>query len=145
MPNLVRLQLRLKGCHIMTAYGRLSCSVSFPNCWRLVPTHLRLENLSSCTYPAALWHQPWFLQGSHFIYPIKFPEFSLTFPWFPKIFPWLFFYFLLRHFSQKRAYLFFLNVALVTLVYANIASLSAISWQFLKERFYILKKHFTSD
>ena len=33
----------------------------------------------------------------------------------------------------------------MTLVYANIASLSVISWQFLKERFYILKKHFTSD
>ena len=26
-------------------------------------------------------------QGSHFIYPMKFPDFSLTFPWFPKIFP----------------------------------------------------------
>ena len=33
----------------------------------------------------------------------------------------------------------------MTLVFANIASLSVIFWQFLKERFYILKKHFTSD
>ena len=36
----------------------------------------------------------------------------------------------------------FLNVALVILVYANIASLSTIPWQLQKERFYSLKKHF---
>ena len=68
-------------------------------------------------------------------YPIKFPDFSLTFNWFPKSFPWLF-----PSFHQdilvKKPYLFFLNVALVTLVYANIA----ISWQLL--RFNSLKKHF---
>ena len=29
-------------------------------------------------------------QGSHFFYPAKFPNFSLTFPWFPKSFPWFF-------------------------------------------------------
>ena len=33
-------------------------------------------------------------------------------------------------------------MALVILVYANIASLSAISWQLLKKSFYSLKKHF---
>ena len=30
---------------------------------------------------------PILIQGSHFFYPVKFPDFSLTFPWFPKIFP----------------------------------------------------------
>ena len=29
-------------------------------------------------------------QGSHFFYPVKFPDYSLTFPWFPKSFPWFF-------------------------------------------------------
>ena len=33
---------------------------------------------------------PIYNQGSHFFYPVKFPDFSLTFPWFPKSFPWFF-------------------------------------------------------
>ena len=37
-------------------------------------------------------------QGSHFFYPVKFPDFSLTFPWFPKNFPW--FNSLKKHFPQ---------------------------------------------
>ena len=84
-------------------------------------------------------------QGSHFFHLIKFPDFSLTFPWFPKIFPWFFLSFYQDILVQKSIYLFFLSVALVTLVYANIASLSAISWQLLKEGFYSLRKHFSSD
>ena len=78
-------------------------------------------------------------QGSHFFYLVKFPDFSLTFPWFPKSFPWFFLTFH-QDILLKKTYLFFLNVALVTLVYANIASLSAISWRLL--RFNSLKKHF---
>ena len=62
------------------------------------------------------------IQGSHFFYPIKFPDFSLTFPWFPKIFPWFFLTFHQDILVKKN-----IHVALVTLVYANIASLSAIS------------------
>ena len=73
-------------------------------------------------------------QGSHFFYPVKFPDFSLTFPWFPKSFPWFFLSFH-QDILVKKTYLFFLNVALVTLVYTNIASLSAISWQLPKKRF----------
>ena len=79
------------------------------------------------------------MQGSHFFNPVKFPDFSLTFPWFRKSFPWFFLSFH-QDILVKKTYLFFLNVALVTLVYANIASLSAISWQLL--RFNSLKKHF---
>ena len=79
------------------------------------------------------------LQGSYFFNPVKFPDFSLTFPWFRKSFPWFFLSFH-QDILVKKTYLFFLNVALVTLVYANIASLSAISWQLL--RFNSLKKHF---
>ena len=79
------------------------------------------------------------IQGSHFFNPVKFPDFSLTFPWFRKSFPWFFLSFH-QDILVKKTYLFFLNVALVTLVYANIASLSAISWQLL--RFNSLKKHF---
>ena len=75
------------------------------------------------------------MQGSHFFYPVKFPDFSLTFPWFLKIFPWFFLSFH-QDILVKKTYLFFLNVALVTLVYANIA----ISQQLL--RFNSLKKHF---
>ena len=67
-------------------------------------------------------------QGSHFFYPIKFPDFSLTFPWFPKSFPWFFLSFHQDILVKKKTYLFFLNVALVTLAYANIA----ISWQLLR-------------
>ena len=58
-------------------------------------------------------------QGSHFFYPVKFPDFSLTFPWFPMSFPWFFLSFH-QDILVKKTYLFFLNVALVTLVYANI-------------------------
>ena len=54
------------------------------------------------------------------MYPIKFPDFSLTFPWFPKIFPWFFISFH-QDILVIKTYLFFLNVALVTLVYENIA------------------------
>ena len=75
-------------------------------------------------------------QGSHFFYPVKFPDFSLTFPWFPKSFPWFFLSFHQDILVKKKTYLFFLNVPLVTLVYANIA----ISWQLL--RFNSLRKHF---
>ena len=60
---------------------------------------------------------------------------SLIFTWFPKSFPWFFLSFH-QDILVKKTYLFFLNVALVTLVYANIA----ISWQLL--RFNSLKKHF---
>ena len=63
------------------------------------------------------------------------PSNSLIFPWFPKSFPWFFLSFH-QDILVKKTYLFFLNVALVTLVYANIA----ISWQLL--RFNSLKKHF---
>ena len=42
--------------------------------------------------------------------------------------------------NWSETYLFFLNVALVTLVYANGASLSSIFWQLL--RFNDFKKHF---
>ena len=77
--------------------------------------------------------------GFPLFYPVKFPDFSLTFPWFPKCFPWFFLSFH-QDILVKKTYLFFLNVALVTLVYANIASLSAISWQLL--RFNTLKKLF---
>ena len=65
-----------------------------------------------------------------------FPLFlSRQIPWFPKSFPWFFLGFH-QDILFKKTYLFFLNVALVTLVYANIA----ISWQIL--RFNSLKKHF---
>ena len=77
--------------------------------------------------------------GFPLFYPIKFPDFSLTFPWFPKSFPWFFLSFH-QDILDKKTYLFFLNVTLVTLIYANIASLSTISWQLL--RFNSLKKHF---
>ena len=65
---------------------------------------------------------------------------SLTSPRFPNNFPWFFLSFYQDILVKKKTYLFFLNVAFVTLVYANIASLSAISWQLL--RFNSLKKHF---
>ena len=52
----------------------------------------------------------------------QIPCFSLTFPWFPKIFPWFFLSFHQDILVKKN-----IHVALVTLVYANIASLSAIS------------------
>ena len=63
------------------------------------------------------------LPDSHFVNPIKFTDFSLVCQDFSLIFS----YFSPRHFSQKNIYLFFLNAALVTSVYANIPSLSAIS------------------
>ena len=73
-------------------------------------------------------------QGSHFLtrqIPGLFPDFLRVFPDF----------FLSFHQDiLVKKHLFFLNVALVTSVYANIASLSAISWQLL--RFNSLKKHF---
>ena len=58
-------------------------------------------------------------------------------PWFPKIFPW---FFLSFHQDIEKKILF--TYGLVILVYANIASLSAISWHLLKKSFYSLKKHF---
>ena len=45
-------------------------------------------------------------QGSHFIYPIKFPGFSLTFPWFPKIFPWLFFFTFYQDILVKKEHIY---------------------------------------
>ena len=66
----------------------------------------------------------------------QIPWFSLTFPWFPKNFHRFFLSFHQDILVKKNPYLFFLNVALVTLVYAN----TAISWQLL--RFNSLKKHF---
>ena len=66
-----------------------------------------------------------------------FPLFlSRQIPWFPKSFHWFFLSFRQDILVKKKTYLFFLNVALVTLVYANIT----ISWQLL--RFNSLKKHF---
>ena len=47
------------------------------------PPHFR--KLQIWDDQSLLWNQ-----GSHFFYPIKFPDFSLTFPWFPKSFPWFF-------------------------------------------------------
>ena len=64
-------------------------------------------------------------------YPVKFPDFSLVFARFPKSFPWIFLSFHQDILVQKT-YWFFLNVALVTLVYANITSLSTIFWQLLR-------------
>ena len=69
-------------------------------------------------------------------FPLFFiPSNSLIFPWFPKIFPWFFLSFH-QDILVKKTCLFFLNVALVTLVYANIP----ISKQLLQ--FTSLKKHF---
>ena len=73
------------------------------------------------------WYAPprygWSLRGRYASYGMHscFPDFFLVSP---------------RHFSQKKPYLFFLSVALVTLVYANIASL--ISCQFLKKAFTVV-------
>ena len=93
---------------------------------QLMNINIQQECILVGCIPAFLWAPP--RQGSHFFYPIKFPDFSLTFPWF----------FLSFHqdILVKNLYLFFLNVALVTLLHANIV----ISWQFL--RFNSLKKHF---
>ena len=77
--------------------------------------------------------------NSHFFIPSNlFP----IFPWFLKSFPWFFLSFH-QDILVKKKHLLFLNVALVTLVYANIASFSLISWQLL--RFNSLKKTFSSD
>ena len=79
-----------------------------------------------------------FLSYYYYRVPTFFiPSNSLIFPWFPKSFPWFFLSFHQDILVKKNpTYLFFLNVALVTLVYANIT----ISWQLL--RFNSLKKHF---
>ena len=100
-----------------------------------IPISIQVVHTTSycCNFPRFVWWR--MRQGSHFFYPIKFPDFSLTFPWFPKTFPWFFLSFH-QDILVKKTYLFFLNVALVTLVYANIA----ISQQLL--RFNSLKKHF---
>ena len=73
-------------------------------------------------------------QGSHFFIPSN----SLIFPDFLR-----FFLRLHEGILVKKKHLFFLNVALVKLVYANITSLGAISWQLLKKGFSLLKKHFS--
>ena len=48
------------------------------------------------------------VQGSHFFYPIKFPDFSLTFPWFPKSFPWFFLSFHQDILVQKTIFILFI-------------------------------------
>ena len=35
-------------------------------------------------------YSPLLNTGFPLLYPVKFPDFSLTFPWFPKSFPWFF-------------------------------------------------------
>ena len=70
--------------------------------------------------------------GFPLFYPVKFPDFP---PDLLRVFPDSFLVFT-KIFSSKKTYFFFLNVTLVTLVYAN----SAISLQLL--RFNSLKKHF---
>ena len=98
----------------------------------------KIRSLDLCTCNIRCVHDWRNQQGSHFFIPSN----SLTFPWFLKIFLWFFISFH-QDILVKKTYLFFLNVALVTTVYANIASLSAISWQFLKKRFYSLIKTFS--
>ena len=68
------------------------------------------------------------MQGSHFFLSHQIPWF---FPDFLRVFPNFFLGFH-QDILVKKTYLFFLNVALVTLVCANIASLIAISWQLLR-------------
>ena len=64
-------------------------------------------------------------QGSHFFYPVKFPDFSLPFSWFPKIFPW-FFLSLHQDILVKKTPIFILF---------KCALFSAISWQLLRKGF----------
>ena len=82
------------------------------------------NSLTTCFYRVPTF----FIPSNSLIFPGLFPDFLRVFPDFFLVFT--------KDILVKKTYLFFLNVALVTLVYANIA----ISWQLL--RFNSLKKHF---